>query len=160
VALFLVIVWMGPMACRPEGISTHAVCLICSLLYRRTAPIDFNPEAVGKGDQASALVISLSNAVTSWGAGLAQAQEQSPRLDTDQLQLALEEIEQAVAKAEAEIEKRAATRMRAAKPRSGERQSLPRALVSADQRRRRPVPVITSMRRMSAALGSSVWSSI
>jgi hypothetical protein len=52
------------------------------------------------------------------------------------------------------------TRMRAAKPRSGERQSLPRALVSADQRRRRPVPVITSMRRMSAALGSSVWSSI
>src|SRR2546423_1789086 len=34
------------------------------------------------------------------------------------------------------------------------------ALVSADQRRRRPVPVITSIRRMSPALGSSVWSSI
>jgi transposase len=49
----------------------------------------------------------------------------SERLDPDQLQLALEEIEQAVAQAEAEIEKRAATRMRAAKPRSGERQSLP-----------------------------------
>jgi transposase len=49
----------------------------------------------------------------------------SERLDPDQLQLALEEIEQAVAQAEAEVEKRAATRMRAAKPRSDERQSLP-----------------------------------
>ena len=43
----------------------------------------------------------------------------SERLDPDQLQLALEEIEQAVAQAEAEIEKRAATRMRVAKPRLG-----------------------------------------
>ena len=49
----------------------------------------------------------------------------SERLDPDQLQLALEEIEQAVAQAEAEIEKRAATRMRVAKPRLNERQSLP-----------------------------------
>jgi hypothetical protein len=37
----------------------------------------------------------------------------SERLDPDQLQLALEEIEQAVAQAEAEIEKRAAPRSRA-----------------------------------------------
>jgi hypothetical protein len=35
-----------------------------------------------------------------------------------------------------------------------------RAFASADQRRRRPVPVITSNRRRPAALGSSVWSSI
>jgi transposase len=49
----------------------------------------------------------------------------SERLDPDQLQLALEEIEQAIAKAEAEIESRAATRIQPAKPRSGERQSLP-----------------------------------
>ena len=49
----------------------------------------------------------------------------SERLDPDQLQLALEEIEQALAQAEAEIEKRAALPSRAAKPRSNERQSLP-----------------------------------
>ena len=55
----------------------------------------------------------------------AQFGRRSEQLDPDQLQLALEEIEQAVAQAEAEIEKRTAARMRAAKPRSGERQSLP-----------------------------------
>jgi transposase len=49
----------------------------------------------------------------------------SERLDPDQLQLALEEVEQALAQAESEIEKRAALRSRAAKPRSDERQSLP-----------------------------------
>ena len=49
----------------------------------------------------------------------------SERLDPDQLQLALEEVEQALAQAEAEIEKRAVLPSRAAKPRSGERQSLP-----------------------------------
>jgi transposase len=48
----------------------------------------------------------------------------SERLDPDQLQLALEEIEQAVAQAEAEIESRGATRT-ATRPRSSERPSLP-----------------------------------
>jgi transposase len=49
----------------------------------------------------------------------------SERLDPDRLQLASEEFERAQAQAEAEIEKRAALRSRAAKPRSDERQSLP-----------------------------------
>jgi transposase len=49
----------------------------------------------------------------------------SERLDPDQLQLALEEIEQALAQAEAETEKRVAPRNRPKKPRSGDRQSLP-----------------------------------
>lgn len=48
----------------------------------------------------------------------------SERLDPDQLQLALEEIEQAVAQAKAEIERRGATRT-APRPRSSERPSLP-----------------------------------
>jgi transposase len=49
----------------------------------------------------------------------------SERLDPDQLQLALEEIEQAVAQAEAEVAKRDTAPVRHAPPRSIERQSLP-----------------------------------
>jgi hypothetical protein len=45
----------------------------------------------------------------------------SERLDPDQLQLALEEIEQAVAQPEPEIEKRATARTRATKWRADER---------------------------------------
>lgn len=49
----------------------------------------------------------------------------SERLDPDQLQLGLEEIEQAIAHVEAEIGRPTATRMRRAEPRHGERASLP-----------------------------------
>ena len=43
---------------------------------------------------------------------------------------------------------------------AGKRFATIRALASAVQRRRRPVPVITSIRRNSSGLGSTVWSFI
>jgi transposase len=103
----------GPAGSLPDDIDALRA-LVRSALVERDAARAERDHAVEQIDRLRHLLKELQRA---------RFGRSSERLDPDQLQLALEEIEQAVA--EAEIEKRAATRMRAAKPRSGERQSLP-----------------------------------
>ena len=90
--------------------------LVLTVLAERDAAIAARDHAVEQNDRLRHLLRQLQRA---------RFGRSSEQLDPDQLQLALEEIEQAVARGEAEAEKSAAPTAPRAKPRTQERKSLP-----------------------------------
>jgi transposase len=102
----------------PDDIETLRA-LVRGVLAERDAAIAARDQAVEQNDRLRHLLRQLQRA---------RFGRSSEQLDPDQLQLALEEIEQAVARGEAEAEKSAPPTAPRAKPRTQERKSLPEHL--------------------------------
>jgi transposase len=99
----------------PEDIDALRT-LVRSALAERDAAIAERDRAVTQNDRLRHLLRQLQRA---------RFGRSSEQLDPDQLQLALEEIEQAIARGEAEAEKSTAPKPPRTKPRTEPRKSLP-----------------------------------